>query len=66
MEEFKRNKIGLVGIGILATLVITSIVAAAVVPAETFQQWNNPASWISYPKTSQPIWVNYFLVEKIP
>ena len=66
LEEFKRSKMGLVGIGILATLVITSIVTAAVVPVETFQQWNNPANWLSYPKTSQPIWVNYFLVEKIP
>ena len=33
---------------------------------ETFQEWNNPGSWITYPKTAIPVWVNLFLFEKIP
>lgn len=37
-----------------------------VVPASTFQDWNNPEKWISYPKTSVPIWVNLISSEKIP
>ena len=65
-REFIRSKIGLIGIGILAGLVILSLVAAITIPIDTFKQWNNPGSWISYPKTSVPTWINYFVTEKIP
>ena len=65
-REFVRSKIGLIGIGILASLVILSVLAAITIPIDTFKQWNNPGSWISYPKTSAPAWVNYFMSEKIP
>ena len=65
-REFMKSKTGLVGIGILACLIIMSIVAIITIPIDTFKQWNNPGNWISYPKTSIPIWVNYFTTEKIP
>ena len=65
-EEFLKNKIGLIGIGILAGLVILSGIAVITIPIDTFKQWNNPNNWISYPKTSLPAWTNYFVVEKIP
>ena len=65
-REFVRSKIGLIGIGILASLVILSVLAAITIPIDTFKQWNNPGSWLSYPKTSVPVWVNYFMSEKIP
>ena len=65
-QEFLKSKIGIAGIGILVVLVAISIGAAIIIPAETFQQWNNPQSWISYPKTSIPSWVNLFMYEKIP
>ena len=65
-QEFLRSKIGLAGIGILVVLVSISIAAAIIFPVETFQQLNNPQSWISYPKTSIPSWVNLFAFEKIP
>lgn len=64
--EFKRSRIGLVGIAILAILVGISVSAIVLIPVETFQEWNNPGSWISFPKTSIPVWVNWFPVEKIP
>ena len=57
---------GIAGIIILATLVSISIGTAITIPVETFQQWNNPQSWISYPKTATPSWVNLFMFEKIP
>jgi peptide/nickel transport system permease protein len=57
---------GIAGIAILVVLVSISIGAAVIVPVETFQQWNNPQSWISYPKTAIPSWVNLFMFEKIP
>ena len=65
-QEFLKSKIGIAGIAILVVLVSISIGAAIVIPVETFQQWNNPQSWISYPKTAIPSWVNIFMVEKIP
>ena len=42
------------------------MIAIITIPIDTFKQWNNPGSWISYPKTSVPAWVNYFTTEKIP
>ena len=65
-NEFVKSKVGLVGIGILACLIILSAGSAITIPIDTFKQWNNPGSWISYPKTSVPIWINYFVSEKIP
>nr|AIF20948.1 binding-protein-dependent transporter inner membrane protein (ABC.PE.P1) [uncultured marine thaumarchaeote KM3_97_A02] len=65
-QEFAKSKVGLIGIGILASLVILSVVAAVTIPIDTFKQWNNPGNWISYPKTAVPIWINYFMTQKIP
>ena len=65
-KEFVKSKVGLAGIGILAFLIILSAVSAITIPIDTFKQWNNPGSWILYPKTSVPIWINYFVSEKIP
>ena len=65
-QEFLKSKMGIAGITILIALVATSIIAMIVIPVETFQEWNNPGSWILYPKAATPIWVNMFLVEKIP
>ncbi|MEX2059635.1 MAG: ABC transporter permease, partial [Nitrosopumilaceae archaeon] len=65
-KEFLKSKMGIAGIGILVILVAISIGAIIIIPVETFQQWNNPQSWIFYPKTAIPIWVNWFMFEKIP
>ena len=65
-KEFLKSKLGLVGIFILSGLIIISITTIMVIPASTFQDWNNPEKWISYPKTSVPIWVNLISAEKIP
>ena len=65
-QEFIKSKIGMVGVSILITLVSISLIAVAVIPVETFQEWNNPGKWISYPKAAVPAWVNYLQTEKIP
>jgi peptide/nickel transport system permease protein len=65
-KEFLNSKIGIAGIGILIVLVAISIIAIIVIPSETFTHWNNPGSWISYPKVAIPVWINWFLTEKIP
>ena len=65
-REFLNSRMGMTGIAILAVLVSISIITVATIPLETFQEWNNPKSWILYPKTAVPSWVNIFVVEKIP
>ncbi|HXG73302.1 MAG TPA: ABC transporter permease [Candidatus Nitrosotenuis sp.] len=65
-EGFIRNKIGLVGIGILASLIFVSAATALFVPLEMYKQWNNPASWTMLPKSALPSWVNFFAAQKIP
>lgn len=65
-SEIRRSKSGMAGIGILSVLIGISILAIVFIPVETFQDWNNPSSWISFPKTSIPVWVNWFPIEKIP
>lgn len=65
-NEFFRSKIGIAGITILVILIVVSITAMIAIPSETFSQWNNPSHWISYPKVAIPVWVNLFLMEKIP
>ncbi len=65
-KEFLKSKIGIAGIVILGSLIVISIVTALFIPIETFKEWNNPGSWISYPKTAIPVWVNLFMFEKIP
>ena len=65
-SEFLKSKLGLTGIFILLGLIIVSFTTMAVIPASTFQEWNNPEKWIEYPKTSVPSWANIFSVDKIP
>jgi peptide/nickel transport system permease protein len=64
--EFSHNKIGITGIAILIVLFSMSIIAFVTIPVENFKTWNDPASWLLYPKSAQPAWVNYFRSEKIP
>ena len=65
-KEFFKSKMGIAGITILTILISTSLVTIVIIPVETFQEWNNPGSWITYPKAAIPVWVNLFLFEKIP
>lgn len=65
-KEFSRNKIGIIGISILVILFSMSVVAFVTIPLDSFKTWNDPASWLLYPKSAQPAWVNYFQSEKIP
>ena len=65
-KEFFKSKMGIAGIAILSILILTSIITVVTIPVETFQEWNNPESWITYPKTAIPLWVNLLSMEKIP
>ena len=65
-NEFLKSKIGITGILILLVLITISVFAVVSTPSSTFQDWNNPEKWITYPKTSVPSWINLFILEKIP
>jgi len=65
-KEFLKSKLGLTGVFILSGLILVSIITISVIPSSTFQEWNNPEKWISYPKTSVPSWVNFLSSDKIP
>src|SRR5574340_1710348 len=65
-KEFASSTIALVGIGIVVVLLCMSIIAFVAIPVGTFREWNDPSSWLAYPKSALPAWVNYFLSEKIP
>jgi len=65
-KEFFKSKMGIAGITILTILILISLITVIIIPIETFQEWNNPGSWITYPKAAIPIWINLFLFEKIP
>ncbi|HJU14696.1 MAG TPA: ABC transporter permease [Candidatus Nitrosotalea sp.] len=65
-REFAGNRIALAGLGILSVLICMSAIAFLTIPVETFRQWNDPSSWLEFPKSAEPSWVNFFLSEKIP
>ena len=65
-HEFGKSVLGIIGIIIISSLIMISVITAIVIPASTFQEWNNPEKWLDYPKTSIPIWMNYFTAEKTP
>lgn len=64
--EFRKNKIGIVGIGILFSLILLSTITILLIPFDTYKQWNNSARWTELPKAALPIWINFFYEKKIP
>ena len=65
-REFAKSILGMIGIGIICVLIGVSVIAAITIPASTFQEWNNPEKWLTYPKTYIQISANYFTAEKTP
>ncbi|MFQ5920477.1 MAG: ABC transporter permease [Nitrososphaerales archaeon] len=65
-KEFRKSKMGIAGLAVLAILAGVSIVALATVPLDTFKQWHNPSQWTSFPRAAQPAWTNLFAGEKLP
>ncbi len=56
--EFVHSKTGMTGVIILLLLILMTAYAVTSVPLQSFQQWNNPAYWIDYPKNAAPAWTN--------
>src|SRR5919197_5759317 len=66
ITQFRKLKSGISGVTILFFLIGLSVYAAAVVPLESFKQWNNPSYWIKYPKAAMPSWINIFTPMREP
>ncbi|MCS7116257.1 MAG: ABC transporter permease [Nitrososphaerota archaeon] len=65
-DEYKRYRLGLVGLFLLTILIVTSILAMILIPIDTFKQWHNPSYWTRYPKVALPAWINHFTISKLP
>ena len=65
-KEFFKSKMGIAGITILSILILTSIITVVTFHVETFQEWKNPESRITYPKKAIPLSVILLSMEKIP
>ena len=57
--DFFHSKTGVIGVVILLILICMTLYAVTSVPLQSFQQWNNPAYWIDYPKNAAPAWTNF-------
>lgn len=65
-REFARSKMGIAGIAILSALIAISVLALTAIPIQTLKEWNDPSSWLEYPKTAVPAWANIFLSKTVP
>ena len=64
--EYRRQRIGLIGLGLLIFFVIMALFAPLVAPAEASRRWGDLLYWKDYPKAAKPSWVKYFISEKLP
>lgn len=58
LKDFRHSKSGIAGIIILSALILMSLYSFLFVPLKLFREWNNPDSWINYPKNAAPAWTN--------
>jgi peptide/nickel transport system permease protein len=65
-KEFRKSKVGIAGLAILAILAGVSVIAITTIPLDTFKQWQDPSHWTSYPRAAMPAWTNFFADKKLP
>jgi peptide/nickel transport system permease protein len=67
LRDFVHSRTGVTGVVILLLLILMTVYAVTSVPLQSFQQWNNPAYWINYPKNAAPAWTNLLKIgQKLP
>jgi peptide/nickel transport system permease protein len=64
-KEYRKYKIGLFGLGLLAVLILMAIAAPIIASAEAYNRWSDITYWDEYPKGVPPQWVNLFSAKKI-
>lgn len=60
MAEFRGQTIGMVGLGIIITMVLLGIFAPLIAP-NTNGEWSNTGRWEDNPRYAAPVWVDYIL-----
>jgi peptide/nickel transport system permease protein len=64
-EEYKRYRIGLLGLALLAFLILMALAAPLITPAEAYHRWSDITYWDENPKAVPPEWINLFSTKKI-
>jgi len=64
--EYRRQRIGLVGLGLFIMFVCMALFAPMVAPPEASRKWEDILYWKDYPRAARPSWVKYFTSRKIP
>ncbi|RLG88085.1 MAG: hypothetical protein DRO16_05415 [Thermoprotei archaeon] len=62
--EYKRTKIGLVGLGLLGFLIFLSIIPWFTLDPITYEQWYMNPLWDLNPRLAPPHWINLFTTQK--
>jgi peptide/nickel transport system permease protein len=62
-SEFRRSKVGMLGLSILLLLMILS--AIALTTGTKVREWNDPSVWSYYPRNAMPSWVNLFTDKRL-
>ncbi len=63
-NDYKRTKIGLVGLGLLAFLVILAIIPWFTLNPITYERWYMNPLWDLNPRLAPPEWINLFVDKK--
>jgi peptide/nickel transport system permease protein len=64
-REYKKYKIGLVGLALLAFLLTMALAAPLITSAEAYDRWSDVTYWDENPKGVPPEWINMFSAKKI-
>ncbi len=64
-DEYKRHRLGLLGLGIIIFFVILAILTPVLAPINP-REWQNPEFWINNPTEALPIWYNVVSPTKLP
>ncbi len=59
-DDYKHQKAGLVGIGLLILLVGVALAAPFITNPNIPKYWQTGTHWVTYPKNAPPAWENYF------
>ncbi|MGQ4894532.1 MAG: ABC transporter permease [Candidatus Njordarchaeia archaeon] len=59
-HEFRKQKVGIIGVGLLLVLVLLGLLAPFVADPNAYRNWNNIEYWEEYPKSVPPEWMSIF------
>ncbi len=64
--EYRRQKVGMLGLTLLLLFIALAIVGPRFYPAEMSRKWRDVTYWQNYPRSARPNWINYFSSHKMP